>query len=76
MKNNYVFFCERCSYKKLLGENPEEAEGLIPLKISKIQRHIPKLESGKIVLDDSIQLMPKYKCPKCGFCVAVKKSPS
>lgn len=58
-------------------ETPRGIEGLVPMKTSKVPAGIPRLDvkTGKIVVKEELELMPKYKCPKCGRGVTTKRLP-
>ena len=75
MAKQYLVFCEWCSFRKIANETPLGIEGLVPIKTAKVPAGIPQLENGKLVYKDAIEVMPKYKCPKCGRGVTAKRLP-
>jgi hypothetical protein len=74
MARQYVLFCEPCGYKQML-DKPTDVPGLVPIKTAPVPGGIPTLDpvTKKMTQKDDYILMPKYKCPKCGRGVTVKR---
>jgi len=66
--NKYIFYCDHCSFKKIINEN-SDLEGFVFVKSSPVQIKIPKMDpaTGAIVEPSSRDQPKKIKCPKCGF---------
>lgn len=66
--NKYVYFCNHCSFKKILS-GTEDLEGLIIIKSSPIQFTIPKIDdaTGQSRKEMYARQTKIIKCPKCGF---------
>lgn len=69
----YSIYCEPCGFKKLTDGS--DVAGLIPYKQSRIPGGSPCRDqtTGQIVTPPSRSNTKKYKCPKCGRVVTVRK---
>jgi hypothetical protein len=69
----YVIYCEPCGYKKVV-EDPLNVD-LVARTVSNVPGRIPVLnkQTNKTETFDPIPVMPKFKCPKCGRGVTLKK---
>jgi len=69
----YIIYCEPCGFKKLTDGS--DVSGLVPYKQSRIPGGSPyrDLATGKIVTPESRPNSKKFKCPKCGRVVTVRK---
>jgi hypothetical protein len=62
-------YCNNCNWKKIVDGKID----LVEVKTAPIPGGYPTLEDGKIIEPKQKKQLKKYKCPKCGFLVKVKK---
>lgn len=69
----YIIYCEPCGFKRLTDGS--DVAGLVPYKQSMIPTGSPYLDAatGQIKTPPAKQNSKKFKCPKCGRVVTVKK---
>lgn len=69
----YSIYCEPCGFKKLTDGS--DVAGLVPYKQSRIPGGMPYRDqaTGQIVTPPSRPNSKKFKCPKCGRVVTVRK---
>jgi predicted RNA-binding Zn-ribbon protein involved in translation (DUF1610 family) len=69
----YIIYCEPCGFKKLTDGS--DVSGLIPYKQSRIPGGSPYRDqaTGQILTPESRPPSKKFKCPKCGRVVTVRK---
>lgn len=67
--NNYLYFCNNCSFKKIISGSKDDLENFIMVKSSPIQFTIPSIDyqSGQVRKEKYVKLNKMFKCPKCGF---------
>lgn len=70
--NNYLIFCENCSFKKIVKSN-DDLSGFVFVKLSQIQKTIPQIDplTGQLK-QKNINQPKKIKCPNCGFATKPK----
>jgi DNA-directed RNA polymerase subunit RPC12/RpoP len=73
MARTYIIYCEPCGYKKVIDDL--DNIGLTDVKTSTVQGRIPVLdkETKKTKTFSHITTIPKYKCPRCGRAVTLRK---
>lgn len=73
MNKKYQLYCEICNWKKITDGS--DVHDLTPVKKSKIQRGIPRLDAKtKKKVEPKWKNMPKqFKCPECGRPVKIKR---
>ena len=69
----YLIYCEPCGFKKLTDGS--DVSGLVPYKQSRIPGGSPYRDpaTGQMVTPESRSNSKKFKCPKCGRVVTVRK---
>ena len=69
----YIIYCEPCGFKRLTDGS--DVAGLIPYKQAPIPGGSPyrDMATGQIKIPPSRQNSKKFKCPKCGRVVTVRK---
>lgn len=69
----YQIYCDMCNWKKITDGT--DLCDIVELKLSPIQKTLPKLdtETGKLVKGQTICQKKKFRCPKCGRAVLAKK---
>lgn len=69
----YILYCEPCGFKRLTDGS--DVAGLIPYKQSSIPGGSPYRDpaTGKIKTPEARPNSKKFKCPKCGRVITVRK---
>jgi len=63
----YMLYCDWCHWKRLVKDEKETSD-LYEMKISEVQKSIPKLnkENGKTIDGVFSKQKRKFRCPQCG----------
>jgi protein-arginine kinase activator protein McsA len=73
MSKSFLFFCENCSYRKIIKNN-DDLKIFKIIKSSQIQKTVPiyDIKAQETKKSDYIDQPKKLKCPKCGFSFRTK----
>jgi DNA-directed RNA polymerase subunit RPC12/RpoP len=71
--NNYIIFCDKCSFKKNIKNSTDLKEFKI-IKSAPVQKNLPFIDHSlnKVFTSNEMELPKKVKCPKCGFAIRPK----
>lgn len=68
---SFQLYCQNCNFRRV--SDTVNFPGLYRYPSSQIGRGHSTLPKGKVVAKDSVELMPKYRCPDCGHAIAAKR---